>query len=326
MVGAVGLAVLACTACSGEPEKGDAGSPATSTTTTTSAPPPSATATATATPPPPPKPAGPVALSVPMYQRALTNVEKVLKPYITRVMNAQTVAKFDASRAQLAAVVELERKELAKITPPRGLVVAHPQVLDAFDGYAGDVSTNLAEAGATKTGCGLPKAPVVRLYQAKAGVRTSFAELAQGVQKSIGKGVKFGALSVPPALKAPAVIGGRGTNGDVIQRSGSRGPGTLKITNGGDSDVVIVVTNSSPKSPQASIYVRANKNATLSGIRGSYWVYFKGGSSWDAANRRFTEGCSYQKYDDRFDGSFDWTISLAKTPFGNASTSDTDAF
>jgi len=301
MVVVVGIAVLAGAGCSSGPEKGDAGSPPASTPT-------------------------PVALSVPMYQRALTNVEKVLKPYVARVMSAPSLPAFDATRAQLAAAVVLERKELARITPPRGLVVAHPAVLDAFDSYSGSVSTNLSEAGVTKTSCGLPKAPVVRLYQAKTGVRTAFATLAQGVQKSIGKGVKFGALAVPAAPKAPSVINGRGTNGQVVQRSGSRGAGTLKITNNSSNDVVIVVTNNSPRSPQASIYVRANHDATLNGIRGSYWVYFKSGTSWDAANRRFTEGCAYEKYDDNFDGAFKWTISLAQTPLGNAPTSETEAF
>jgi hypothetical protein len=314
---AIGIVVLACAGCSSEPQSGDAPAPSAGPTTTTSA----------APPPPSPKPVPkPVALSVPLYQRAMTNVEKVLKPYLLRVMNAPTVPAFDASRAQLAAAVVLERKELAKITPPRGLVAAHPAVLDAFDGYAGDVSTQLTEVGATRTSCGLPKSPALRLYQAKAGVRTAFTALTAGVQKTVGRGVKFGAIAVAPAPKAPPVINGRGTNGDVLQRSGSRGPGTLKISNDGSSDVVIVVTTSSPKKPQASIYVRGNHDATLSGIRGDYWVYFKSGTDWDAANRRFTEDCSYEKYDDRFDGSFDWTISLARTPLGNAPTSETDAF
>jgi hypothetical protein len=313
---ALGIAVLACAGCSSEPESGDPASPSIGGTTKTSAPPP-------ASPKPAPKP---VALSVPVYQRALTNVEKVLKPYVLRVMNAPTLQAFDASRAQLAAAVVLEQKALAKITPPRGLVSAHPAVLTAFDGYAGDVSTRLTEAGVTTTSCGLTKSPAVRLYQAKAGVRSAFTGLTASVQKSIGRGVKFGAIAVAPAPKAPAVINGRGTNGDVIQRSGSRGPGTLKITNGGSTDVVVVVANSNPKKPQASIYVRGSHNATLSGIRGDYWVYFKSGSNWDAPNRRFTENCTYDKYDDRFDGSYDWTVSLTPTPFGNASTSETDAF
>ncbi|GAA3132813.1 hypothetical protein GCM10010530_61690 [Kribbella aluminosa] len=261
-----------------------------------------------------------------MYQRALANVEKVLKPSVVRVMNAQSVTAFDASRKQLAASVVIERSELAKITPPSGLVSAHPAVLDAFDAYAGDVATELSKAGDTKTGCGLPKATDVRLYEAKSGIRTAFAGLAQSVQQSIGKGVKFGALSVPAKPSAPAVIGGRGENGDVFQRSGSRGSGRLTINNSGD-DVVVVVATSSPRNPQASIYVRANKSATLNGVRNqNYYVYFKSGTNWDAKNHRFTENCAYQKFDDVFDGQYGWTVSLTKSPLGNAPSSETDAF
>ncbi|MGW7682450.1 hypothetical protein ACWGID_17030 [Kribbella sp. NPDC054772] len=311
----VGVAVLACAGCGSKAESGEAPA-AGGTTSQSSAPPSSAAPTPTPTP---------VALSVPMYQRALTNVEKVLKPSVARVMNAQTVAAFDAARAQLASAVLIERNELAKITPPSGLVSAHPAVLDAFDAYAGDVSTNLGKAGETRTGCGLPKGPEVRLYEAKDGVRTAFAGLAQSVQTSIGRGVKFGAVSVPAKPSAPAVIGGRGENGDVFQRSGSRGSNTLKINNAG-ADAVIVVTASSPKTPQASIYVRANKSATLNGIRGSFWVYYKTGTNWDAKYHRFTEDCSYSKFDRRLDSAYVWTISLSKTPFGNATTSETDAF
>ncbi|MFI5691785.1 hypothetical protein ACIA58_08085 [Kribbella sp. NPDC051586] len=313
----VGAAVLACAGCSSEPEKGDAPAAGGTTKTTTK---PSSTA-----PKSTPKPS-PVALSVPMYQRALTNVEKVLKPSVARVMNAKTIAAFDASRLQLAKAVVIERSALAKITPPKGLVTAHPAVLDAFDAYAGDVATELSKAGGTKTGCGFPKALDVRLYEAKSGLRLAYAELAQSVQKSIGKGVNFGALSVPPKLSQPAVIAGRGENGDVFQRSGPRGSGSLEITNAGD-DVVIVIATSNPRKPEASIYVRGNKSARLTGIRSQdYWVYFKSGTNWDAKNHRFTEGCSYQKFDDIFDGSYNWTISLAKTPLGNASSSETESF
>jgi hypothetical protein len=261
-----------------------------------------------------------------MYQRALTNVEKVLRTYVVRVMNAQTLPAFDATRAQLAAAVVLERQALAKVNPPQALSAAHGSVLDAFDSYPESVTAGLETAGVTKTGCGLPKAPAVRLYQAKTGVRGAVAELSQGVSRSVGKGLRFGALVVPPVPKAPSVLNGRGTNGKIVQRSGSRGPGRLQIDNGSSSDVVIVVTNSSPRKPQVSIYVRASSKATLSGIRGSYYVFFKSGTNWDADNRRFTEDCAYERYDDRFDGSFDWSISLARTPLGNAPTSEVDAF
>ncbi|TDD14889.1 hypothetical protein E1218_32375 [Kribbella turkmenica] len=309
---AITITVLAAAACSAEPEDG-APSAQSSTTISVRSPAP--------TPPP-----TPVRLSVPMYQRALTNVEKILRTYVFRVMNAKTVPAFDAARAQLAAVVVRERQVLAKVNPPKALDAAHETVLRAFDGYPDIVTDNLSGARATRTSCGLPKAPATRLYEAKTGIRSSVLELTQDVSKSVGKGFRFGALVVPPAPKAPPEVSGRGTNGKIVQRSGARGPGRLRIDNGSSSDVVIVVTNSNPRRPQVSIYVRANQKATLSGIRGSYYVYFKSGTGWDAANRRFTEDCAYERYDDRFDGKFDWSISLARTPLGNASTSEVGAF
>ncbi|MFG1820410.1 hypothetical protein ACGFIF_42105 [Kribbella sp. NPDC049174] len=299
--------------CSSEPEDGDAAAPSGSRSTTTTV----------SKPIPPPTP---VRLSVPMYQRALTNVEKVLRTYVVRVMNARTLPAFDATRAQLAAAVVLERQALAKVSPPQALSAAHQTVLESFDGYPETVTDNLSDAGVTKTSCGLPKAPAVRLYEAKAGIRSSVLELPQDVSKSVGKGLRFGALVVPAAPKAPPTVNGRGSNGKVIQRSGAQGPGRLQIDNGSSSDVVIVVTNSNPRKPQVSIYVRASSKATLNGIRGSYYVFFKSGTNWDAVNRRFTEDCAYERYDDRFDGSFDWSISLARTPLGNAPTSEVDAF
>ncbi|WP_433164426.1 hypothetical protein [Kribbella sp. CA-247076] len=312
---AIAITVLTAAGCSAEPEAGGPSAESSTTTTSVSTPTPSPTASPT-----------PVRLSVPMYQRALTNVEKILRTYVLRVMNAKTVPAFDAARAQLAAAVVLERQALAKVNPPKALDAAHRTVLASFDGYPETVTDNLSEAGATKTGCGLPKAPATRLWEAKTGIRSSVVELTQDVSRSVGKGLRFGALVVPPALTPPSTVNGRGRNGQIVQRSGARGPGRLQIDNGSSSDVVIVVTNSNPRRPQVSIYVRAEQKATLSGIRGSYYVYFKSGTGWDAANRRFTEDCSYERYDDRFDGKYDWSISLARTPLGNAPTSEVDAF
>lgn len=102
---AIGIAVLAGAGCSSEPESGDAAPPVSEGSKTTTSAPASTPAKSTPAPKPAPRP-----LSVPMYQRALTNVEKVLRTYVVRVMNAQTLQAIDASRAQLAAAVVLERK------------------------------------------------------------------------------------------------------------------------------------------------------------------------------------------------------------------------
>ncbi|GAA0572798.1 hypothetical protein HPO96_17790 [Kribbella sandramycini] len=317
----VGTALLVV-GCGGEPE---ATNPAPKPSPTSSAPAPVDTPTTAPPPPPSSAPTTPELTAV-GYRNALGHVDGNLARGVARVMNAPTLAAFDSARAQLAGAVAQQRGELAKVNGPKSLGSGHTRVLAAFDAFPSSVTTNLAESGETKTGCGLPKAAVVRLYQAKSGIRTSVVQLAQAVNKSVGKGSNFGTRMTPPALKPPAVLTGRGQNGQIIQRAGARGAGSLQINNNGSVDVVVVVAPGVPRKPQASIYVRRNSNATLRGIRGSYWVYFKSGESWDSASRQFTEGCSFSKYDDRFDGKYDWRVTLSPVIGGNASTSNVDPF
>ncbi|WP_132149714.1 hypothetical protein [Kribbella antiqua] len=309
------VALLLCAGCSSEPEQG-ALTPRPSTSTATSAP--SATPTA--------KPTTVPRLTVPQYQAALTNSERALRPYVVRLMNSKSLAEFAVRRAQLEGAVRLQRQALAKVVPPRTLDSAHQRVLAAFDSYPSRLDSQLEKAGETKTSCGLTRPETIRLYWARSGVWGAASAVARDVGAATGKSIKFGTQLVPPSPKPPALLNARGGNGKVIQRSGARGPGRLQITNNSSADVVIVVTNSNPRKPQASIYVRANNSATLRGIRGNYYVYFKSGSAWDAANRRFLENCSYERYEQIFSKAFDWQISLARTPLGNAPTSEVDAF
>ncbi|MFK4083671.1 hypothetical protein ACI2LF_06160 [Kribbella sp. NPDC020789] len=319
MAVAVGTALAVAGCSGGEPEGGKPQPSATISTSasqpTTPAAPPSSSTSPTVT-----------SLSPVGYKKAIANAETNLVRGVQRVMSAPTLAAFDQARAQLADAIARQRRELGQLEPPQSSRGAHSDALRAFDGYPQSVTTNLAKSGETKTGCGLPKAAAVRLYEAKTGIRTSIVELAQEVNRSLGKGTNFGTRMTPPALKPPAQLTGRAANGQIIQRSGSRGAGTLQITNNGSADVVVVVANSVPRQPQVSIYVRHDSKATLHGIRGSYWVFFKSGSAWDGVSRQFTEGCSFAKYDDRFDGKFDWTITLSPVIGGNASTSDVDPF
>ncbi len=104
------------------------------------------------------------------------------------------------------------------------------------------------------------------------------------------------------------------------------GAGNLTIVNGNSSDFAVVVTNSDPKAPQATIYVQANSEATLSGIAGTYFVYLKSGTDWDDATLTFTRDRDFSKFDDPFDAGSDWEITLQPSIGGNASTSDVPAF
>ncbi|WP_405063478.1 hypothetical protein OG474_18045 [Kribbella sp. NBC_01505] len=317
---AVGTA-LAVAGCSGEPESSKPLPSATSTaptaepTTPTPTPTPQTSTTPTVT-----------SLSPVGYRKAIANSETNLIRGVQRAMKAPTMAAFDQARAELADAIARQRHDLGQIEPPSTARTGHSQALTAFDEYPGTVTTNLAKSGETKTGCGLPKAAAVRLYQAKTGIRESVIALSTEVNKSLGKGTNYGLRMTPPALKPPPQMTGRGSNGQIIQRSGARGAGTLQITNNGSADVVVVVANSVPRQPQVTIYVRHDSKANVHGIRGSYWVFFKSGTAWDGVSRQFTEDCSFSKYDDRFDGKFDWTITLSPVIGGNASTSDVDPF
>ncbi|MFB7876853.1 hypothetical protein ACFC06_16485 [Nocardia sp. NPDC056064] len=134
------------------------------------------------------------------------------------------------------------------------------------------------------------------------------------------------AAPVVPSLPDLPLLNRQAGNGEVVQQDGLTGAGSLDIDNGNDVDCAIVVTNGDPKSPQATIYVRANSKATLTGIEGTYYVYMKSGEDWDQATLSFTRDQQFSKFDDAFDGDSDWEITLQKSIGGNASTSDVPAF
>jgi hypothetical protein len=119
----------------------------------------------------------------------------------------------------------------------------------------------------------------------------------------------------------------RAPNGQVLQRDGKRGSGLLRITNGSDEDAVVaVVSGGDAKHPQASIYVRAGSSARLTGLSGTYSVYFKSGYDWDAKQGGFTRGCEYESFLELFTPDSNWKIDLHKTEDGNALTSEVPAF
>jgi hypothetical protein len=181
-----------------------------------------------------------------------------------------------------------------------------------------------------KNDCGLPKPVGLLLHEAMVNIYYSVAGSSlKALTEDLAKKAKisFGQAMMPASPERPETLDRRGVNGKVFQRSGPRGSGRLRITNDDDSDVVVAVaTGGNPRKPQASIYVRANSSATLTGIRGTYSVYFKTGSDWDAARRSFTENCSYESFQQFFDQRSDWRINLRKTELGNARTIEVPAF
>jgi len=268
-------------------------------------------------------------LTVTQYQSLLTGLEQRIRPYLAKVVAATSLPAVDAARLELAAALEKERKALGPVQAPPTLVSANWQVA-AFV----DTSKSLRERSVTatrneKTSCGVPRPTAQVLYDAKVAIYTKVTKSALYAGQSLATAkVSFGkTLSGIAAPSSPRLPNRRGVNGKVVQRSGVGGSGRLQITNGDTGDVVVSVVLKDPKKPQASIYVRANSKATLSGIGGSaYSVYFKSGTDWDAARRGFTESCSYEQVLQVFDPGSNWRISLEKTSNGNVLTGKVPAF
>ncbi len=267
-------------------------------------------------------------LTLAEYQTVLTSVEQAIRPAMDRVVAATTLAEIDSARIDLAAVLQKQWDYLQTITPPSQAREQHRGLETAV--FVWDrLQKNISSANVTKSNsCGIEAAQPTQVYEAKQDVyravkSSSYKAAAEDLAEL---NLKFGELMLPAEPVAPPVTDRRAANGEIIQRTGRRGSGRLRINNGDISDVAVSVTNGNPSNPQVTIYVRGNSNATITGITGTYWVYFKSGSDWDAARRGFTRDCSFEKFDLPFDQASDWEISLEETPAGNATTTTAPPF
>ncbi|GAB3815124.1 hypothetical protein GCM10028799_15980 [Kribbella italica] len=258
----------------------------------------------------------------------MSGIEQRLRPLLVRAMAATTPAATDAARLQLAAALEREDKALQLVTEPDGLWMAHGSVGAVLGGYRTLRETFSTGKLDKSTSCGIPKPAAMLLYEAK---RDIYYTVNSSSMVAAAKGLAAAKITFGKSLRVsepvrPATPDRRAANGAVVQRSGPRGSGRLRITNGTTSDVVVAVVQGDPRKPQASIYVRSDERATLTGIRGAYSVYFKSGTDWDSGRRGFTDLCAYERFDQRFAAESSWQVSLEKTAIGNATTSSVPAF
>ncbi|WP_250285679.1 hypothetical protein [Frankia sp. CiP1_Cm_nod2] len=268
------------------------------------------------------------ALAPDEYQAVLTRVEQAVRPAVDRVLAATTLAEVDSARIDLATALRQQSDYIQTVTPPYQAREQHA-VLESALLVWNRLEKDISSADVTKlNSCGVQSALQTQLYEAR---RDVYRAVKSGTYKTAMASfseinLKFGELMLPLEPTAPQITDRRAANGAVVQRSGRRGSGSLRIKNGDVTDVAVLVASGNPAEPQLTVYVRSNSNATVTGIAGTYWVYFKSGSDWDAARRGFTRDCSFEKFDDSFDPNANWEISLEKTSTGNATTSTVPAF
>lgn len=260
------------------------------------------------------------------YQALLTGFEQSVQPPIDRLVAAESVAEVASARSELAAAMQAQEQALQDVTPPDNARAQHDAVLTFLRSAPSLLA--LPPPDATPNECGIAPSAEEQTATAKAAVRQQLETAASGVSTTdlAGAGLTFNGSLVPPEVDLPALQDRHGENGAVLQRNGPRGGGTLEINNGGGSDAVIAAVVSDPAAPIASVYVRAQSTAKLTGLAGTYQVYFKSGTDWDGQALKFTRDCAFQKFDDLFDANTDWSITVTPVVGGNATSSDVPAF
>jgi hypothetical protein len=293
------LVGLALASCSSEPA---------------AAPPPVTTSTT-----PPPVPA-----TNAEYQALLTALDQALAPPMDAVAAAGSVEAVEAARTATLQALKPHISNLMKVVPPASATLAHSTFMAALVSAEETLeSPAVAPPAARANSCGI----VMDILPTVKNNATAWARIMQ-IKPLVDAGFQVGTF-IKPALaeSAESTENRRAANGKIVQRAGPRGRGQLEITNGADTDfAVAVVTSGDPKNPQVTIYVRANEKTTITGISGTYQVYFKTGADWDDARRGFTRGCLYEKFEQSFDQASNWRISLEKSVAGNARTDDVPPF
>jgi hypothetical protein len=260
------------------------------------------------------------------YQGLLTGFEQSVQPPIDRLVAATSADEVAAARSELAAAMQAQEQALKDVDPPDNARAQHEAVLTFLRSAPGLLA--LVPPDATPNECGIAPTAEEQTAMAKAAVGQELETAASGVSAAAlaGAGLTFGGSLVPPQVDPPALQDRHGENGAVLQRNGPRGRGTLEIENGGSSDAVIAAVVSDPTAPAASVYVRSFSTARLTGLAGTYQVYFKSGTDWDGEALKFTRDCAFQKFDDVFDANSNWTITITPVVGGNATSSDVPAF
>ncbi|MEV6411283.1 hypothetical protein [Kribbella sp. NPDC051718] len=220
-----------------------------------------------------------------------------MRRYLTRAMAAKSIASANAYRELLTAAIEQQAAILRAVDPPTRLAAVHADALQTLSGsLIGSLVNDPVD------GCTVAEPLAAFLYYANLEI---YDAITQGMNPT-GRRSTFGRKLLPaPPRKLPPR---RGANGHVVQRVGKRGSAQIRVTNKRSTDALIVVSTGGKT--QASIYVRAKKSATLTGLRGSLGISIRTGSDWDAAGRGFTRGCEEETFTEPLDRGYDWQFAI----------------
>ncbi|MEU8221520.1 hypothetical protein [Kribbella sp. NPDC048915] len=257
-------------------------------------------------------------LSAAAYQAELTRIDQVLAGparALTRVRTAEALSEAMTTLSQTFNTIGVR---LGAITVAPQLSTAHAALRERVGVAAMRLagSASKTEEDARCGGAAYTSQKVQ--WQLRSDLSTALAQL-RTLKLSFGT-----TLPAPGSAASPE----RPDNGEVLVRRGANGMGRLKITNGTVQDVAVsvVTPGRSPHAPQLMVYLRAGGSTTVNRIAGAYHLYFKSGTDWDAADRKFRADCSFKKFDQTFGKTQSWQINLQPRPDGNAPTTEVEAY
>jgi hypothetical protein len=209
--------------------------------------------------------------------------------------------------------------ELTEITPPVELGAEHSRLVTALEAFHDEVEKLSSQVDNRSLCTGSAVRARLGDAEATSGLRTALAT----VHGKLPAGRD--ALTLPAAGQKP---GSRPDNGELLRADQLDGDGQLKVQNGGND---AVVTLSKKGKPVVSVYIRANKDITVKGVRdGSYTVFFTSGARWDGKVRAFGRDCTFQRIQEQAafhttDTTFTiQTYTLKPVVNGNAATNKVD--
>ncbi len=275
----------------------------------------------------------PEAVSAEGYQRVLTDLDLAAKLTVDQLTTASTAVDLGTAKRSLSDVLGDYRQKLLLLAPPRDFAQEHDKLMSSLGHVAGRLTLpDTAPVSTTSVDyCAVtPTVPAItqQVRDIIVWLTDEKSPLSHAIRSLAAKQLRVGAFLPPrpPPISPSVPPTSRPSNGKIVEQAGPRGAGRLRITNGTPADVALSVVTGEPTKPQVMIYVHGNSSATVTGISGDYQIYLKTGSGWSDTERRFTAGCAFEKFKQRFDQQSDWTIDLQQSVLGNARTEPVPPF
>ncbi|WP_329126617.1 hypothetical protein [Streptomyces sp. NBC_01465] len=257
------------------------------------------------------------------YRTSLSGATAPVNQALADLARARSGGAVQKALAKATDATGSARTRLDGVRTPDGARSDHTALAQAMDDLHSDLlDTSTGLRTPASSGLCTPGAAVTHI-----GTEKSFAALRTADAALAARGYRPG-LVLPRMPKEQHRSLGNGT----FLRDGNRsGRGILTVVNSGSTDTALTVARG--KRPAFTVYVRRHSDVKVRHINdGTYTIYYASGEDWDRGAKKFSRGCTFQKFDrtSKFETTTTstqiiystWTLTLKMGLGGNATVSD----